>query len=72
MSLGTLYDVDPGLGPNLDVDIDIICAVSITANLAVMDDCKRIFHTKGMALQVAAVPIGWQMSARFAGNKTCQ
>ena len=67
--LETLYGADSGLGPhwhlNLDVDIDNICAV-----VHHIQASNRIFDTKGIALQVAAAPIIWRMSARFAGNRT--
>ena len=65
--LESLYDYDSGLGPdsNLDVDIDSICEA-----VHHIQASNRIFDTKGIALQVAAAPIKWRMSARFAGNRT--
>ena len=49
----TLYGADSGLGPNLDADVDCICA-----GVHHIQASKKIFHTKGMGLQVAAAPIG--------------
>ena len=51
----TLYGADSGLGPNLNLDADVD---SICAGVHHIQASKRIFHTKGMGLQVAAVPIG--------------
>ena len=51
--LETLYGADSGLGPNLDADVDCICA-----GVHHIQASKRIFHTKGMGLQVEAAPIG--------------